>query len=61
MKRPFDLILATNNLQELYNTRSFVDIVSERLNKNGIFVLSNVHNKNSEKNVSSTKLTGRNV
>jgi len=45
----FDLILATNNLQELYNTRSFVDIVSERLNKNGIFVLSNVHNKNSEK------------
>jgi len=43
----FDLILSTNNLQELYNTDSFVNIIVSRLNKDGIFVLQSIQNKNS--------------
>lgn len=45
----FDLILATNNLEELYNFESFVHIVSQRLNRDGIFVLHGIPHKNSEK------------
>ncbi len=43
----FDLILATNNLEELYNINSFVNIIENRLNKNGVFVLQS--NQNSKK------------
>ncbi|OUR71526.1 5-histidylcysteine sulfoxide synthase [Arcobacter sp. 31_11_sub10_T18] len=44
----FDLILATNNLEELYNTDSFVNTIENRLNKNGIFILQSVHNQTSD-------------
>mgnify|MGYP000553581369 CR=1 FL=1 len=44
----FDLILATNNLEELYNIESFVNIIENRLNNKGIFVLQGIPNKNSD-------------
>ena len=47
--KDFDMILATNNLEELYNFESFVNIIENRLNKNGIFILQSIDNKNSDK------------
>ena len=44
----FDMILSTNNLEELYNIDSFVNIIVERLNPDGIFILHNTANKNSD-------------
>ena len=45
----YDLILSTNNLEELYNFESFALIVSQRLTNNGVFILQGIPYKNSEK------------
>ena len=43
----FDLILATNNLEEIYDINNFVTTITNRLNSNGVFILQNIHNKKS--------------